>query len=199
MRNNNVKRMVLCAVLIALSIGLNQIKLLHLPFGGSITLLSMLAATLAGYFCGPKWGLASGLALGLLNLIIGGYVIHPVQLVLDYILAFTALGLSGFFTNKNTGLYVGYAVAVIARFICSFLSGWIFFGEYAPEGMHPALYSFAYNGVTIGAEGCSFFMENPAVAGSFSFSYISSGSPSSKGSIPTSMLAFFSSEGFAVT
>ena len=117
--------MVLCAVLIALSIGLNQIKLLHLPFGGSITLLSMLAATLAGYFCGPKWGLASGLALGL----------------------------SGFFTNKNTGLYVGYAVAVIARFICSFLSGWIFFGEYAPEGMHPALYSFAYNGVTIGAEG----------------------------------------------
>ena len=153
MRNNNVKRMVLCAVLIALSIGLNQIKLLHLPFGGSITLLSMLAATLAGYFCGPKWGLASGLALGLLNLIFGGYVIHPVQLVLDYILAFTALGLSGFFTNKNTGLYVGYAVAVIARFICSFLSGFIFFAEYAPEGMNPALYSFVYNGITIGAEG----------------------------------------------
>ena len=103
-RNKTTKYLVLCAVLIALSIGLNQIKLLHLPYGGSITLLSMLAATLAGYFCGPKWGLASGLALGLLNLIIGGYVIHPVQLALDYILAFTALGLSGFFTNKGSGL-----------------------------------------------------------------------------------------------
>ena len=102
-RNKTTKYLVLCAVLIALSIGLNQIKLLHLPYGGSITLLSMLAATLAGYFCGPKWGLASGLALGLLNLIIGGYVIHPVQLALDYILAFTALGLSGFFT-KSLGL-----------------------------------------------------------------------------------------------
>ena len=152
-RNKTTKYLVLCAVLIALSIGLNQIKLLHLPYGGSITLLSMLAATMAGYFCGPKWGLASGLALGLLNLVIGGYVVHPVQLVLDYILAFTALGLSGFFTKKGTGLYVGYIVAVVGRFICSFLSGWIFFGEYAPEGMNPALYSFAYNGISIGAEG----------------------------------------------
>ena len=153
MRNKNVKYLVLCAILIALSIGLNQIKLLHLPFGGSITLLSMLAATLAGYFCGPKWGLISGLALGLLNLAFGGYVVHPIQLILDYILAFTALGLSGFFTETKNGLYIGYAISVIARFICSFLSGFIFFGEYAPEGMSPALYSFAYNGISIGAEG----------------------------------------------
>ncbi|MBQ4467084.1 MAG: energy-coupled thiamine transporter ThiT [Firmicutes bacterium] len=153
MRNKNVKYLVLCAILIALSIGLNQIKLLHLPFGGSITLLSMLAATLAGYFCGPKWGLISGLALGLLNLAFGGYVIHPIQLILDYILAFTALGLSGFFTETKNGLYIGYAVSVVARFFCSFLSGFIFFGEYAPEGMNPALYSFAYNGISIGAEG----------------------------------------------
>ena len=153
MRNKNVKYLVLCAILIALSIGLNQIKLLHLPFGGSITLLSMLAATLAGYFCGPKWGLISGLALGLLNLAFGGYVIHPIQLILDYLLAFTALGLSGFFTETKNGLYIGYAVSVVARFFCSFLSGFIFFGEYAPEGMNPALYSFAYNGISIGAEG----------------------------------------------
>ena len=153
MRNKNVKYLVLCAVLIALSIGLNEVKLLHLPYGGSITLLSMLAATLAGYFCGPKWGLISGLALGLLNLIVGGYVIPPVQLLLDYILAFTALGLSGFFSESKNGLYIGYAVSVVARFICSFLSGWIFFGEYAPEGMNPALYSFTYNGITIGLEG----------------------------------------------
>ena len=153
MRNKNVKYLVLCAILIALSIGLNQIKLLHLPFGGSITLLSMLAATLAGYFCGPKWGLISGLALGLLNLAFGGYVVHPIQLILDYILAFTALGLSGFFSETKNGLYIGYAVSVVTRFFCSFLSGFIFFGEYAPEGMNPALYSFAYNGISIGAEG----------------------------------------------
>ena len=152
-RNKNVSYLVLCAILIALSIGLNQIKLLHLPYGGSITLLSMLAATLCGYYCGPKWGLASGLALGLLNLIFGGYVIHPAQLILDYILAFTALGVSGFFWKSKNGLYIGYAVAVVLRFLCSFLSGFIFFGEYAPEGMAPWLYSLGYNGMTILAEG----------------------------------------------
>jgi len=152
-RNKNVKCLVLCALLIALSIGLNEVKLFHMPYGGSITLLSMLAATLCGYFCGPKWGLASGLALGLLNLVFGGYVIHPLQLILDYLLAFTCMGLSGFFSNSKKGLYVGYAVAVIARFICSFLSGFIFFGEYAPEGMNATLYSFLYQCVTIGAEG----------------------------------------------
>ena len=152
-RNKNVSYLVLCAILIALSIGLNQIKLLHLPYGGSITLLSMLAATMAGYFCGPKWGLASGLALGLLNLAFGGYVIHPAQLLLDYILAFTALGVSGFFWKAKGGLYTGYALAVVLRFICSFLSGFIFFAEYAPEGMAPWVYSFAYNGMTILAEG----------------------------------------------
>ena len=74
-------------------------------------------------------------------------------LLMDYILAFTALGLSGFFTKKKSGLYIGYIVAIVGRFICSFLSGFIFFAEYAPEGMNPALYSFVYNGITIGAEG----------------------------------------------
>lgn len=144
MRQNGTKKMVLCAILIALTIILGEIKLFHLPFGGSITLFSMLAGTLAGYFSGWKWGLTSGLVIGLLELAFGGYVVHPVQLVLDYILAFTAYGLSGFFSEKKYGLYVGYIVSVIVRFICSFLSGWIFFGSYAPEGTYPWAYSLIY-------------------------------------------------------
>lgn len=144
MRQNGTKKMVLCAILIAITIILGEIKLFHLPFGGSITLFSMLAATLCGYFCGWQFGLSSGLVIGLLNLIFGGQVIHPIQLVLDYILAFTVLGLSGFFSNKKGGLYVGYIVSVLSRFALSFLSGWIFFGSYAPEGMYPWLYSLVY-------------------------------------------------------
>lgn len=151
--SSKIRYMVLCAVLIAMSIVLNQVKLFHAPLGGSVTLLSMLAATLCGYFCGPKWGLCSGLALGLLNLAIGGYVIHPVQLLLDYIFAFTALGLSGFFNKSNKGLYIGYLVAILGRFIFSFLSGWVFFGDYAPEGMFPWLYSALYQLSYIGIEG----------------------------------------------
>ena len=63
------------------------------------------------------------------------------------------LGLSGFFSNKKNGLYIGYIVAIIGRFICSFLSGFLFFGEYAPEGMNPVWYSFLYNIFYIGGEG----------------------------------------------
>lgn len=144
MQNNRTKKMVLCALLIALSVILGEIKLFHMPFGGSITLFSMLAATLCGYFCGWQWGLSSGLVIGLLNLVFGGQVIHPVQLFLDYILAFTVLGLSGFFANKKGGLYIGYIVSVLSRLVVSFLSGWVFFGSYAPEGMYPWLYSLVY-------------------------------------------------------
>ena len=149
---NNTKKLVLCAILIACSIILNQIKLFHAPFGGAVTPLSMFAATLCGYFCGPKYGLISGFSLGLLNLIFGGYVIHPVQLLLDYILAFTCLGFSGFFRTGKYSLYTGYAISVFARFVMSFLSGWIFFADYAPEGMLPWLYSLLYQGSYIGIE-----------------------------------------------
>lgn len=150
---NKIYCMALCAVLIAMSITLNQIKIIHMPYGGSITLFSMLSASLTGYFCGPKWGISSGLALGILNIIIGGYIIHPAQLILDYFLAFGCLGFSGFLCRSKYGLYTGYAAAVTCRFLCSFLSGFIFFASYAPEGMNPVWYSFVYNLLYLWGEG----------------------------------------------
>ena len=71
----------------------------------------------------------------------------------DYIFAFGALGLSGLFTNSKYGMIKGYLVAIFGRFVFSFLSGVIFFGMYAPEGMNPAVYSAVYNGSYIAAEG----------------------------------------------
>ena len=73
--------------------------------------------------------------------------------MLDYILGFGALGLSGIFTGSNHGLVKGYIAGVIGRFICSFLSGWIFFAIYTPDFFNSAiLYSLAYNGAYIGLE-----------------------------------------------
>lgn len=151
--SKQIQFMVLCAILIALSIGLNQIKFLKLPLGGSVTLFSMLAGTLCGYFCGPRWGLLSGFALGLLNIAIGGYVIHPVQVLLDYILAFTAFGVSGFFNKQKNGLITGYIVAILLKWFFHFLSGFIFFKEYTPDGWNPIAYSAVYNIISIGVEG----------------------------------------------
>lgn len=151
-QRNNLRQLALCALLVSMATVLGMIKLLDLPYGGSITLMSMLAATLCGYYCGTAKGIAACMALGLLNLILGPNILHPVQVILDYFLAFGLMGLSGLASKKRNGLTKGYLTGVAARFLCSFLSGFIFFAGYAPAGDNPIVYSFVYNIIYIGTE-----------------------------------------------
>jgi thiamine transporter len=92
---------------------------------------------------GAPSGLVVGAIYGLVNMALFGYVIDPVQAILDYPLAFAALGLAGF--SKKYPL-VGVGIGLAGRFLAHFVSGFWFFGIYAPEGMHPAVYSAIYNG-----------------------------------------------------
>jgi len=73
----------------------------------------------------------------------GSYIIDPVQALLDYPLAFAALGLAGVFKKHPL---LGVAVGVCGRFLAHFVSGVVFFAVYAPAGMHPVVYSAIYNG-----------------------------------------------------
>ena len=150
--SKNVKILVYCAMCIALASVTSMIKLFSFPTGGSITLCSMLFAMLPGFFFGPVVGIIAGVAYGVLQFIMDPYVLTPVQAVLDYVFAFGAFGLSGFFANQKNGLRLGYLAACAGRFFFSFLSGWVFFGEYAWEGWNPAAYSAVYNLIYIGAE-----------------------------------------------
>lgn len=166
--NKQTKTLVLGGVMVALSTVLSFVKVFHLPQGGSITLCSMLPIMLFAYFCGTKWGLAAGLVRGVLDLLtgldslkgIGGWSLIG-SILLDYILAFTMLGLAGIFRKKikNEGLSVvlGCLVAGLLRYLCSFLSGWILWGAYADANFSPMLagmsgntlacfYSLLYNG-----------------------------------------------------
>lgn len=147
-----VKQLAFCAMAIALGTVLSNIKLFHFPTGGSITLLSMLVICLPGYWFGLGAGIATGVAYGVLQLLIDPYVLYPMQLIVDYILAFGALGLSGLFSNAKFGLLKGYITAVLGRYVFSVISGWIFFGAYAWEGWDPLPYSLAYNAIYIFAE-----------------------------------------------
>lgn len=146
------KQLTFCAIAIALGTLLSNVKLYTFPFGGSITLLSMLFICLPGYWFGLEAGLITGVAYGILQMILGPYVIHPAQMLLDYPLAFGAFGLSGLFANKKDGLLKGYVAGIVGRWICSTLSGWIFFAEYAWEGWAPLPYSLVYNGIYIFSE-----------------------------------------------
>lgn len=132
------------ALAIALAFVLGLIKVFEMPFGGSIS-LEMLPLILLALRQGPWVGVITGAAYGLLNLAITPIVVHPVQVIFDYPLAFGALGLAGFFPPTVRGAILGSIVAVLARFACHFVSGVAFFASYAPEGWNPAVYSAAYN------------------------------------------------------
>lgn len=132
------------ALAIALAFVLSFITVLQMPLGGSIS-LAMMPLILLALRQGPWVGLVAGMTYGLLNLAVEPVVFHPVQVLLDYPLAFGVLGFAGFFQPDARGAVIGAVVAVTARFVCHFVSGSIFFASYAPEGWNPYLYSAAYN------------------------------------------------------
>lgn len=147
-----VKQLVFCAMALALGTILSEIKIIDFPWGGSATLLSMLVICLPGYLFGLGAGLLTGVAYGVLQILIDPYILFPLQLVMDYLLAFGALGLSGLFASSKNGLIKGYLVGIMGRYVFVVLSGCIFFAEYAWEGWPVVPYSLVYNGIYIFAE-----------------------------------------------
>ena len=145
----SAKQLTFCAVAMALALVTSFIKVASLPMGGSITLFSMFFMCFIGYLHGPKTGIMTGVAYGILQLIIEPYIYAPLQVLLDYPLAFGALGLSGFFSKKKFGLTTGVIVGILGRYICHVISGYVFFASYAPEGMNPMIYTLGYNATYI--------------------------------------------------
>lgn len=161
--------------MVALSTVLSLIKLFELPYGGSITLCSMLPILIYGYRYGVKWGAFVGFVYSMLQFVLDTSVIRGFTLasavgviLFDFIAAFTVLGLSGSFRNrfKNQLLSFGLGAfaAMLLRYLSHVLSGAIFFGSYAQwyfsqEGMSmgswalsnfhgaalPVFYSIVYN------------------------------------------------------
>lgn len=162
MSNNKTKVLVEGAVMVALATVLSFIRVFKLPWGGSITLLSMLPIVLFSIRRGVRSGLTVSLVYALLQFAQGimdglfGWGLTPAMLVacilLDYIGAFTVLGIAGLFRKKGLpGWIGGITLAVVLRFLFHFLSGvviWKSFGSlwngFSTENTY--LYSFLYNG-----------------------------------------------------
>lgn len=147
--NITTKKLVVSAALIALGFVASVIKFASLPFGGSITMFSMLFISLIGYFYGWKIGITAGVAYGLIQFATNPYFFVLIQVLLDYPLAFGALGLSGFFAGRKHGLIWGYVAGCVGRYIFHVISGYVFFKEYTPEGMNDLLYAMGYNATYI--------------------------------------------------
>ncbi len=155
MRSKTMQRLhMLCegALFVALGQILSMLKLWEMPWGGSIT-LGMLPIFLFAVRWGTKWGLVSGFALSLLQVMFdGGFAISWQSIVGDYLLAFTVLGLAGLGKGKKKGIFLGTVVGSAARFLVHWVVGATVWAMYMPEeffGMtmtSPWFYSLLYNG-----------------------------------------------------
>jgi len=130
------------SVVIALSVILKDIlpPIYPLPQGGSITIAGLVPLIWFALRRGFRYGVFAGFVYGLVHMALGGYVINPVQGLLDYPLAFGALGLAGLFKRYPL---VGIGIGITGRFIVSFLSGIFFFTSLTLEGV---IASALYNG-----------------------------------------------------
>lgn len=160
----DVRRLTESAILIALGFVLSFIKVPVNP-AATVSLVSMLPIIILAYKYGTSWGLLCGLVHGIFQMVEGGIDAPPTPdvwnyflvVMLDYLLAYTLLGLAGLvrnvFQKPVPAIALCTVTGVFARFICSFLSGVIIWGVYAPEGQSPALYSLVINGTKFGLEG----------------------------------------------
>lgn len=144
------KKLVVCAMLVALGTVLSVIQPFALPFGGGITLASMMPVCLIGMIYGMKTGVLSALCFSVLQMFLGASTISAAFLpgddqmvlwkailmcLLDYTLAYTVLGFSGIFKdkikNEGTAVMAGAAFTTFLRYVLHIASGYILWGSYA--------------------------------------------------------------------
>lgn len=162
-RNENLKKLVVSAVMIAIGtvLSLDAFKFGGLwLFGGGVTFCSMLPLVMVSYIYGCRWGVFTAFAYSLIQLVLGvdnvqyatSALMAAAIVLLDYIVAYTVIGFAGMFKNKiknqTVAIVAGIWVTFFARFICHFITGWIIWEALWPNefGMLSPVYSLYYNG-----------------------------------------------------
>lgn len=158
----SAKRLAFCGAAMALGFLLSYLKF-EMPYGGSVTLFSMLCICIIGYFLGIKAGILSAFAYSILQFFQSGgsYMLSPMQICCDYFFAFTALGITGFFYQKSPApgqshtsrksFLPAYFLAILARGLFHTIGGYLYWMDYMldnfPKSLafaYPVIYNYAY-------------------------------------------------------
>jgi len=161
MRNTRLQAMIEAAIFAALALVLDLLPSIKLSPAISIS-FAMVPVFIIALRWGLKIGMLSGLLWGLLQIVFDPWIVHPVQAIMEYILAFSFIGLGGIFksivqeslTNdqKSKAIFaITFAIFIgsLARYFWHFLAGFLFIEYFAPEIENPAWYSFSLNGITM--------------------------------------------------
>lgn len=153
---DNTRALAYAAVCIALSFALSYIRLFRMPQGGSVTAASILPLLIYSYMFGIRRGVAAGFIYGLMQAMQDPWIIHPAQFLLDYPVAYAAVGLAGIFRdvkvfkgNVIVTFVLGAMVAGFGKYISQVMSGIFAFAMYAPDGFSPVTWGFLYNTVVL--------------------------------------------------
>lgn len=163
MKQRATTRMVVeSGILLGLGFVLSVIKVKLIAGGGSITIASMLPIVVLAYKYGPLWGALCGFVHGIIQVIEGGGIAPPVQdfasyllvFLLDFALAWSVVGLIAGALRKahkkpQLCIAAGCFLGIAGRYLCSFFSGMVIWGVYAPPGQSIALYSLTVNGMVM--------------------------------------------------
>lgn len=151
----NTKAITYAAVCVAISFALSYIKFFSMPQGGSVTFASLLPLALYSYMFGTRRGVIAGVVYGFLQFIQSPQFYQPMQVLLDYPIAFGAIGVAGLGRrmkflkgNAHAEFAVGATIAVLFRYISHVLSGYFVFYSWAGE-QNPLVYSLVYNTYTL--------------------------------------------------
>lgn len=156
------RKLTLGALMLALATALSLVGI-KMPFGGEMTLGSMLPVIAFSYMYPLKESAVLSFTYALIQMSLG-FVPPPVQnfssffavIMIDYIIAFWVLGFGGVISKKIKNIRLKYtfgtSVVIILRFLCHFVSGILIWSCYAPEGQSPAVYSLIYNGSYMAGE-----------------------------------------------
>lgn len=157
--NRNTRKLVESALMIAIATVLSMIKI-DLPFGGGVTIVSMLPLVLISHRYGWKWGVLTAFVYSLGQLLLGldnvayadSFLMGAGIVLLDYVVAYTVIGLSGIFGKSRKAVATGIAVTFCLRFLCHLITGAWIWGVWMPDTFmnmpmsSPWIYSFLYNG-----------------------------------------------------
>lgn len=162
MQNHRLQILIEAAILAAAAMVLDFLPSIQITAGISVS-FAMVPVFIVALRWGWKAGFFSGFLWGILQIVTGdATILHPIQVLVEYLLAFAMVGVAGFFAyviqkqikhnRKKEALFtltMAIFIASLARYFWHFVAGYYFWGSYAPEGMSPVWYSFVINGTTM--------------------------------------------------
>lgn len=145
-QRQRTRMLVEAGLCIAIAYVLHLIVLFQMPQGGSVKAANLVPLIIFSMRWGGKSGILCGVVYGLISFLLGAkYTLHYVSILLDYIVSYGAVGVTGFFNKSRAGASLGFVVSMILRWMSVVVSGAIVFADYAPKGQSPWIYSMIYN------------------------------------------------------